>query len=157
MVDGQWLYFSYNHRGDVVTVTRPDGTPTNRFEYDAFGNPLTCSPLTARRSPSFSSKEYDFRSGLSYYGYRYYDAQSGRWMTKDKDFMNFLLVLDPYVYVRQSPHYWIDSYGLTCERVCQNGVYTWVSGKEYLPQWSFLENPVNPKETEDDCWCGAIF
>ena len=86
MVDGQWLYFSYNHRGDVVTVTRPDGNVTNRFEYDAFGNPLTCSPLTANRSLLFSSKEYDSRSGLSYYGFRYYDAQSGRWMTKEAIF-----------------------------------------------------------------------
>ena len=82
MVDGQWLYFSYNHRGDVVTVTRPDGNVTNRFEYDAFGAPLNPGPGTLRRV-GFSSKEYDAKSGLSYYGFRYYDAQSGRWISKE--------------------------------------------------------------------------
>ena len=82
MVDGQWLYFSYNHRGDVVTVTSNTGARIAAYEYDAFGAPLNTEPGTLRRV-GFSSKEYDAKSGLSYYGFRYYDAQSGRWMTKD--------------------------------------------------------------------------
>ena len=82
MVDGQWLYFSYNHRGDVVTVTSNTGARIAAYEYDAFGAALNLGPGTLRRV-GFSSKEYDAKSGLSYYGFRCYDAQSGRWMTKE--------------------------------------------------------------------------
>jgi RHS repeat-associated protein len=67
----------------VVTLTCPDGNVTNRFEYDAFGIPVTCNLSPVTRFIGFSSKEFDPRSGLSYYGFRYYDAASGRWLTKD--------------------------------------------------------------------------
>jgi len=110
MVDGQWLYFSYNHRGDVVTATRPDGNITNRFEYDAFGVPVTCNLSPVTRFIGFSSKEYDPKSGLSYYGFRYYDAQSGRWLTKDP--IGWRGGVNLYSMTKNNPHNGNDLYGL---------------------------------------------
>jgi len=117
MVDGQWLYFSYNHRGDVVTLTRPDGTVTNRCEYDAFGipviPPLAGSPVT--RFIGFSSKEYDTKSGLSYYGFRFYDAQSGRWINKDPAL--WLGGMNLYRHTRNNPIAYMDTRGYWPDKV----------------------------------------
>jgi len=77
------LYLSYNHRGDVVSVTSNTGARIAAYEHDAFGSALNPEPGTLRRI-GFSSKEFDARSSLSHYGFRYYDAASGRWMTKDR-------------------------------------------------------------------------
>lgn len=78
-------HLSYNHRGDVVMVTTNDGAVCLRQEYTAFGRPIQWNPIGVgwNRRPDFSTKEYDSGSGLSYYGFRYYDPEAGRWMKKD--------------------------------------------------------------------------
>jgi RHS repeat-associated protein len=62
---------------------------TARFDYDAFGNPIT--NWTAPGHPAsetitrvrFSSKHQDPHTGWVYYGYRWYDPENGRWPSKD--------------------------------------------------------------------------
>ena len=55
------------------------------FEYDAFGNVLN-SP-TGQDDPEFaiqfSTKLVDEETGFSYYGYRYYNPVTGRWLNRD--------------------------------------------------------------------------
>ena len=55
------------------------------FEYDAFGNVL--NGPTGQDDPEFaiqfSTKLVDEETGLSYYGYRYYDPETGRWLSRD--------------------------------------------------------------------------
>jgi RHS repeat-associated protein len=105
-------YFCYNHRGDVVGLTTHNSTLTTRYEYTAFGQPLANiqDETTNVRQPRFSSKEYDTRSGLSYYGFRYYDADSGRWMTKDPGFIVDAMGL--YNFCMANPINDADFYGL---------------------------------------------
>jgi RHS repeat-associated protein len=108
-------YFCYNHRGDVVTLTRPDGQVTNRFEYTAFGAPVSSFQFQGSsgiRAIAFSSKEFDTHSGLSYYGFRYYDTESGRWMTKDPAWDD---AFNLYCFVRNSPTYSFDARGLATD------------------------------------------
>jgi YD repeat-containing protein len=74
-------YFSYNHRGDLVTATRPDGQATNTLEFSACGLPLSVPrypgsgerPVIAR-----SGKEYDERTRLTHRSDSYYDSEAGR-------------------------------------------------------------------------------
>lgn len=74
---------SYDGNGNIVAWTRSDqATPQWKSEYDAFGNPM----VTEGTSPSeygFSTKSRDPYTGLSYYGYRYYDPVTGRWPSRD--------------------------------------------------------------------------
>ena len=53
--------------------------------YDAFGNLLATdnSQLATLLSFRFSTKYLDPETGFYYYGYRYYDPDLGRWLTRD--------------------------------------------------------------------------
>ncbi len=54
------------------------------YEYDPFGKSLRVSEPEEDLNPfRFSTKYTDAETGLSYYGYRYYDAVRGRWMNRD--------------------------------------------------------------------------
>ncbi len=54
------------------------------YEYDAFGRELRSSGPVADWAPfHFSTKFTDAETGLNYYGYRYYDAAKGRWLSRD--------------------------------------------------------------------------
>lgn len=70
------------------------GAPTQRMEYDALGNEMTLDSVlesstttassTNREVPfRFSTKYTDTETSLSYYGYRYYSAEMGRWLNRD--------------------------------------------------------------------------
>ncbi len=75
-----WIY-SYDANGNVTQVTDPRGTILEQNTYDAFGNPTTTSQIPNRYR--FSTKPQDSESGFNYYGYRYYDPEKGRWLSRD--------------------------------------------------------------------------
>ncbi|MFN0138233.1 MAG: RHS repeat-associated core domain-containing protein [Phycisphaerae bacterium] len=54
------------------------------YAYDAFGNITSQTGSYADANPfRFSTKYFDAETGLSYYGYRYYSARLGRWLSRD--------------------------------------------------------------------------
>jgi RHS repeat-associated protein len=74
---------SYDGNGNITAWTASNGTsPISRKEYDAFGNTLV-SEGVAPCSYGFSTKPQDKETGLYYYGYRYYDPNTGRWLNRD--------------------------------------------------------------------------
>lgn len=78
------FYPTYDGNGNVSEYLNTVGAAVAHYEYDAFGLTLVASgaheSLFAHR---FSTKIEDAESGLYYYGYRYYDVSSGRWMSRD--------------------------------------------------------------------------
>jgi RHS repeat-associated protein len=65
-------------------VSAADGTIAARYEYGPFGELLRATGLMAKVNPFlFSTKYYDWETGLYYYGYRYYDPSTGRWPNRD--------------------------------------------------------------------------
>ena len=74
---------SFDGNGNIVAWTHSDATePVSRREYDPFGNALV-SEGTAPCSFGFSTKMQDSETGLYYYGYRWYDPLTGRWISLD--------------------------------------------------------------------------
>ncbi|CAA6690077.1 MULTISPECIES: RHS repeat domain-containing protein [unclassified Lentimonas] len=77
-------YFTYDVNGNVSELLDASGAIAAHYEYDPFGNVTRSSGAYANVNPfRFSSKYLDAETGLYYYGYRYYDAQVGRWLNAD--------------------------------------------------------------------------
>ena len=79
-------YFpAFDGNGNVVAlVSAADGSVAAQYEYDAFGAVIRSSGLMAKANPfRFSTKFQDDESGLLYYGFRYYNASTGRWLLRD--------------------------------------------------------------------------
>ncbi len=84
--------------GNITSLTHAaTGHLVATYDYDAFGNQVLrtnlaaqatdpVNPLAAavnRNTWGFSTKPADPITGLLYYGYRYYDPQTGRWPSRD--------------------------------------------------------------------------
>jgi RHS repeat-associated protein len=61
-----------------------DGSPTARYEYGPFGEPIRLSGPAAALNPfRFSTKRTDSTSDLVLYEYRIYPPSTGRWPNRD--------------------------------------------------------------------------
>lgn len=79
-------FYGYDGNGNVTAlVNASDGSESARYEYGPFGEPLRVSggALAELNRFRFSTKLTDEFTGLSYYGYRYYSASTGRWLNSD--------------------------------------------------------------------------
>jgi RHS repeat-associated protein len=55
-----------------------------QYEYSPFGELLRATgPLAQTFNHQFSTKYFDWETGLSYYGHRYYHPHTGRWLNRD--------------------------------------------------------------------------
>ena len=61
--------------------TRANGAVAAQYEYGPFGELIRATGPMAKVNPfMFSTKFYDWETGLYYYGYRYYNPSTGRWL-----------------------------------------------------------------------------
>jgi len=67
--------------GSVVGLANSDGTVATTYAYDPNGTP-TASGTTSTNPHTFTGREDD-RTGLLYYRDRYYDPQTGRFISQD--------------------------------------------------------------------------
>jgi RHS repeat-associated protein len=99
---GSVYHYTYDANGNVSEVLDSTGAIAAHYEYDAFGNTVTFSGSYAGANEyRFSTKPLDAVIGLYYYGLRYYNPSTGRWLSKDpigeRDGMNL------YGMVRNDP------------------------------------------------------
>ena len=79
---GQSYHYHSDHLGSVRALTNSAGAVVNSADYDAYGNRETVNETVA--SPyGFTGREFDPESGLTYYRARYYDPNTGRFLTED--------------------------------------------------------------------------
>jgi RHS repeat-associated protein len=76
---------AFDGNGNLAAlVNAADGTVAANYEYGPFGELLRATGTMARANPfRFSTKYQDDESDLLYYGYRYYNASTGRWLSGD--------------------------------------------------------------------------
>jgi RHS repeat-associated protein len=73
------FYYIQDHLGSTRLVTDSNGTPLTSVEYYPFGRHEYSG---SQESYLFTGKEKD-ATGLSYFGARYYDPETGRFLTRD--------------------------------------------------------------------------
>jgi RHS repeat-associated protein len=64
-------------------TTLPAGQLDAVYDYDAFGQEVRSTGPAADVVPYYFSTKFTDATGLVYYGYRWYDAQKGRWLSGD--------------------------------------------------------------------------
>lgn len=99
----------HDHLGNVVTLLSATGNVIKTYRYTAFGTESTLD--TNDNNPwRFASKHYDSETGFIYFGRRYYDPSTSRWVSPDPDDYNDGPNL--YAYVHNTPLTNYDAYGL---------------------------------------------
>jgi RHS repeat-associated protein len=109
------IYIKDTH-GNVIGVTDDTGVIVNNYEYDAFG--VQISGDSAPSPFGYCGEYLDNESGLIYLRNRYYNSETGRFITEDsiKDGLNW------YIYCGNNPVSFVDLEGLE---------YIVVSGGKY--------------------------
>ncbi len=125
----------HDFQGSVVALANPeDGKVVQAYRYTAFGEETIHS--TDRLEPispwRFSSKRADPETSLVYFGRRYFDPDTGRWLTQDpagyQDGPNL------YAYVHNAPLTHVDLYGLWAIGFSMNeGPYINIFGMHLAP------------------------
>ncbi len=111
-VSGSYYYYVYNGHGDVIQVLDESGDQVNTYQYDEWGNILSCSEQI-ENPIRYAGEYYDQESGLYYLRARYYDPVAGRFISQDSlegDITN-PLTLNQYIYCADNPLAYVDSEG----------------------------------------------
>ncbi|OGS19840.1 MAG: hypothetical protein A2252_04925 [Elusimicrobia bacterium RIFOXYA2_FULL_39_19] len=109
-------YYHYDGIGSASAITDANGTVTNTYRYDPFGNMITSTGKLGRYSfVGAFGVENDGMSGLFHMGARYYDPTTGRFIQRDpiRGFVSDPLSLNRYIYCGNNPMNFIDPKGLT--------------------------------------------
>jgi len=103
-------YYHADGLGSVVALTDFSEATVEGYNYDTFGN-VERFGNAVQNTYGFTGREYDLETGLYYYRVRYYDPETGRFISKDPiGFAGGDVNL--YNYVLGDPINWGDPTGL---------------------------------------------
>jgi RHS repeat-associated protein len=100
--------FLYDGKGNVRGIIDASQNIAATYSYDPFGV-LMAKTGTLDQPYRFSTKGYDEKTGLSYYGYRFYSPVTGRWVNRDP--LGEKGGLNHYGFVQGNPSNFIDPSG----------------------------------------------
>jgi len=93
-------FAAFDGNGNLAAlVNAANGTTLANYEYGPFGEVIRSTGPMARINPfRFSTKYQDDESDLLYYGYRYYKASTGTWVSRDPvNELGFILLKDGWI------------------------------------------------------------
>jgi len=107
---GELVYYYHNdHLGTPQVLTDDTGTIAWKAVYTPFGDAVT-SIATVENPFRFPGQYYDQETGLHYNYFRYYNPQTGRYITPDP--IGLFGGVNLYTFVENNPLYYVDPYGL---------------------------------------------
>ena len=106
-------YFLNDHRGAPLGLMSEQGALAWSIAQQAFGK-ATVEPSSRLTTPlRFSGQLYDEETGLHYNTFRYYDPETGRYLTPDP--LGFATGMNQYHFCANDPVNRIDSFGLSSD------------------------------------------
>ena len=118
--NGNEYSYLYDGKGNVSSlINEAQNEVVASYRYDPFGV-LMKKTGTIDQPYMFSTKEYDEETGLSYYGFRYYSPEIGKWTTRDP--LEEWADKNLYRFNNNSALNWIDPLGLDAE-LCTRPFY----------------------------------
>ncbi len=147
---GNWSTHNYYHadgNGNVTYLVNSSQTRSASYRYDPYGNALIASELLSHlggipNTYRFSSKLLDLKSGLYYYGCRWYVPNVQRWLNRDP--LGEFGGINLYGYVLNSPVGSIDPSGLAQICVSASCAEVDLSGFSYVAE----EEPHAPGQAQ---------
>jgi RHS repeat-associated protein len=105
-------FAAYDLNGNMAgLVSASYETNTARHEYGLSELLRATGPMAKLNPFRFSTKYQDDETDLVYYGYRYYNASTGRWLSRDP--IEELGGMNLYGFLHSDPQNKVDLYGLT--------------------------------------------
>lgn len=103
--------YAYDGNGNVVAlINAANGDVAAQYEYGPFSEVIRATGPVANVNPfRFSTKFIDDETDLVYYGYRYYNASTGRWLSREPLEENVGVAL--YGFVANNPFLFVDTDG----------------------------------------------
>lgn len=81
---GKHRFPAFDANGNVGQLLDENARAVAAYTYDPFGNVTEMAGAEAEQNPwRFSNKPVEAETGWVYYGYRWYDASAGRWVSRD--------------------------------------------------------------------------
>jgi RHS repeat-associated protein len=109
LINNKGAYFYHaDGLGSIVAMTDSSQKVVQDYEYDSFGN-LHDQKNRIKQPYTYTGRESDRETGLYFYRARYYDAEIGRFLSKDP--IGFAGGMNLFAYVGNSPVNWIDPLG----------------------------------------------
>ena len=106
---GNIYYYHADGLGSITAMTDGGGAVAQAYEYDSFGK--LHDRMNAVKQPyTYTGREWDKDTGLYYYRARYYDQETGRFVSKDP--IEFIGGINLYNYVAGNPINRVDPFGL---------------------------------------------
>ncbi|NCC41765.1 MAG: RHS repeat-associated core domain-containing protein, partial [Gammaproteobacteria bacterium] len=108
----QTSFYGYDGHGNIRFLTDVDGFITDRYDYDAFGNIIAQSGITANNY-LYCGEQFDHDIGLYFLRARYMDTVRGRFWTMDEFEGGNVnaLSLHKYLYATANPITYVDPSG----------------------------------------------
>ena len=113
-------YAIKDHQNTVIALVDEAGSVVESYEYDAWGNILDVkdgvgNSIGNQQSAignryTFQGREIDWTTGLYYFRARWYNPETGRWLSKDP--IGIAGGLNQYTFVGNNPVNFIDPLGL---------------------------------------------
>ena len=139
-------YFHYDADGNVTETIDSNGDLTASYEYGPFGELISESWVySTMNTYKFSTKPQDEETGY-YYGFRYYDTNQGRWLSRDP--------LGEF-YMSRSEFDSIIRYLKSLHRLAQSNIYAFIQN-EALDNFDILGERTGKWKTYYTIKCSAI-
>jgi len=126
-------FYCYDGNGNVAALVNVSNvTVAAQYEYGPFGEVIRATGPVAKLNPfRFSTKNQDDEMELLYYGYRYYNSGTGRWLSRDP--VQEYGGVNLYGFIANSPNNHSDLLGLKKKCGVESFTVKWSIAKNKYP------------------------